>query len=303
MGLAGLILPELKYLNRYLSYQLMPRIKNKVFRYPCDLLKTVNAVNITLILIMGRFALPWYGFTIRRFLISHTIATWAQISLQDAASPIMEELIYFHDHTLVILALIITVVFYALTSLLNNTFTNRFLLESQEIETAWTVIPIVILIFLALPSLRLLYLMDEINDPDITIKATGHQWYWSYEYTDFEHDISFDSYMVPDKYLQSSHEPRLLETDTRVVIPTHSPIRVLVTSDDVLHAWAVPALGVKIDAVPGRLNQINFYVPRSGVFYGQCSEICGALHSFMPIVLESVPLLEFENWLLHTLED
>ncbi|YP_337796.1 cytochrome c oxidase subunit II (mitochondrion) [Saccoglossus kowalevskii] len=224
------------------------------------------------------------------------MATWAQISLQDAASPIMEELIYFHDHTLIILTLIITVVFYVLASLLHNTFTNRFLLESQQIETAWTLIPAIILIFIALPSLRLLYLMDEINDPHLTIKATGHQWYWSYEYTDYESDdLSFDAYMIPTSDLEP-WEPRLLETDARIIAPTHSPIRILVTSDDVLHSWTIPALGLKMDAIPGRLNQITFYAPRSGVFYGQCSEICGANHSFMPIVLETVPLEEFEAW-------
>ena len=206
----------------------------------------------------------------------------------------MEELIYFHDHALVILTLITIIVFYGLISIITNTFTNRFLLESHHIETIWTVIPAIILIFLALPSLRLLYIMDELNDPHLTIKAIGHQWYWSYEYTDYQ-DLEFDSYMVPTQDLNPG-QPRLLEVDNRLVAPTHSPVRVLTTSADVLHSWAIPALGLKMDAVPGRLNQLSFLTPRSGVFYGQCSEICGANHSFMPIVLESVPLNVFETW-------
>nr|YP_009543754.1 cytochrome c oxidase subunit II [Schizocardium brasiliense]AXY64141.1 cytochrome c oxidase subunit 2 [Schizocardium brasiliense] len=206
----------------------------------------------------------------------------------------MEELIYFHDHALVILTLITIIVFYGLISIITNTFTNRFLLESHHIETIWTVIPAIILIFLALPSLRLLYIMDELNDPHLTIKAIGHQWYWSYEYTDYQ-DLEFDSYMVPTQDLNPG-QPRLLEVDNRLVAPTHSPVRVLTTSADVLHSWAIPALGLKMDAVPGRLNQLSFLTPRSGVFYGQCSEICGANHSFMPIVLESVPLNVFEDW-------
>nr|YP_003457177.1 cytochrome c oxidase subunit II [Balanoglossus clavigerus]CBH40138.1 cytochrome oxidase subunit II [Balanoglossus clavigerus] len=228
------------------------------------------------------------------------MATWAQLGFQDAASPIMEELIYFHDHALVILTLVTIIVFYGLISLITNSFTNRFLLEGQEVETIWTIIPAIILIFLALPSLRLLYLMDEINDPHLTIKAIGHQWYWSYEYTDYQ-DLEFDSYMVPTQDLVPG-QPRLLEVDNRLVAPTHSPVRVLVTSADVLHSWAIPALGLKMDAVPGRLNQVTFFAPRSGVFYGQCSEICGANHSFMPIVLESVPLLYFENWVSSLVE-
>ena len=212
----------------------------------------------------------------------------------------MEELIYFHDHALIILTLVTIVVFYALVSLMFNSFTHRFLLEGQEIEAIWTVIPAIILIFLALPSLRLLYLMDEINDPHLTIKAIGHQWYWNYQYTDYQ-NLEFDSYMIPTQDLLPG-QPRLLEVDNRLVTPTHSPIRVLVTSADVLHSWAIPSLGLKMDAVPGRLNQVTFYAPRSGIFYGQCSEICGANHSFMPIVLESVPISIFENWTTSLIE-
>ena len=228
------------------------------------------------------------------------MSLWGQWGFQDAASPLMEELIFFHDHAMMILVIIISVVGYAAFSLILNTYTCRSLVEGQEIETIWTIIPAIILIFLALPSLRLLYLLDEVGDCSLTVKSIGHQWYWSYEYSDFL-NIEFDSYMVPTNELESG-DFRLLEVDHRVVLPTQTDIRVLVTSADVIHSWTVPSLGVKADAVPGRLNQLAFYVKYPGVFYGQCSEICGANHSFMPIVVEAVPLKNFMEWVVHVSE-
>nr|YP_009510161.1 cytochrome c oxidase subunit II [Oreonectes daqikongensis]YP_010745312.1 cytochrome c oxidase subunit II [Troglonectes daqikongensis]AXF80675.1 cytochrome c oxidase subunit II [Oreonectes daqikongensis]WET58894.1 cytochrome c oxidase subunit II [Troglonectes daqikongensis] len=224
-----------------------------------------------------------------------------QLGFQDAASPVMEELLHFHDHALMIVFLISTLVLYIIIAMVSTKLTNKYILDSQEIEIVWTVLPAVILVMIALPSLRILYLMDEINDPHLTIKAMGHQWYWSYEYTDYE-NLSFDSYMIPTQDLNPG-QFRLLETDHRMVIPMESPIRVLVSAEDVLHSWAIPSLGVKMDAVPGRLNQTAFIASRPGVFYGQCSEICGANHSFMPIVAEAVPLEHFENWSSLMLED
>nr|YP_007317683.1 cytochrome c oxidase subunit II [Hyporthodus octofasciatus]YP_010250084.1 cytochrome c oxidase subunit II [Cephalopholis miniata]YP_010463360.1 cytochrome c oxidase subunit II [Cephalopholis leopardus]YP_010463373.1 cytochrome c oxidase subunit II [Cephalopholis spiloparaea]QUJ09843.1 cytochrome c oxidase subunit II [Hyporthodus haifensis]AFN42740.1 cytochrome c oxidase subunit II [Hyporthodus octofasciatus]QTV20424.1 cytochrome c oxidase subunit II [Cephalopholis miniata]UUK29336.1 cytoc len=224
-----------------------------------------------------------------------------QLGLQDAASPVMEELLHFHDHALMIVFLISTLVLYIIVAMVSTKLTNKYILDSQEIEIIWTILPAVILILIALPSLRILYLMDEINDPHITIKAMGHQWYWSYEYTDYE-DLGFDSYMIPTQDLTPG-QFRLLEADHRMVVPLDSPVRVLVSAEDVLHSWAVPALGIKMDAVPGRLNQTAFVTSRPGVFYGQCSEICGANHSFMPIVVEVVPLEHFENWSSLMLQD
>nr|YP_010735535.1 cytochrome c oxidase subunit II [Epinephelus polyphekadion]AKP95091.1 cytochrome c oxidase subunit II [Epinephelus polyphekadion]WEL32303.1 cytochrome c oxidase subunit II [Epinephelus polyphekadion] len=224
-----------------------------------------------------------------------------QLGLQDAASPVMEELLHFHDHALMIVFLISTLVLYIIVAMVSTKLTNKYILDSQEIEIIWTILPAVILILIALPSLRILYLMDEINDPHITIKAMGHQWYWSYEYTDYE-DLGFDSYMIPTQDLTPG-QFRLLEADHRMVVPLDSPVRVLVSAEDVLHSWAVPALGIKMDAVPGRLNQTAFVTSRPGVFYGQCSEICGANHSFMPIVVEVVPLEHFENWSSFMLQD
>nr|YP_009117089.1 cytochrome c oxidase subunit II [Pelotretis flavilatus]AGI78927.1 cytochrome c oxidase subunit II [Pelotretis flavilatus] len=225
----------------------------------------------------------------------------SQLGFQDAASPLMEELLHFHDHALMIVFLISTLVLYMMTAMATAKFTDKLILDSQEIEIVWTLLPAIILILIALPSLRILYLMDEVDDPHLTIKAMGHQWYWSYEYTDYE-TLGFDSYMIPTQDLEPG-QFRLLEADHRMVIPMESPIRVLISAEDVLHSWTVPALGIKADAIPGRLNQTTFIVNRPGVFYGQCSEICGANHSFMPVVVESVPLEHFQDWSSKMIED
>lgn len=224
----------------------------------------------------------------------------SQLGFQDAASPIIEELLHFHDHTLIAVFLISTLVLYIITIIITTKLTNTNSMDAQEIEIVWTIIPAIILIIIALPSLRILYLMDEVNDPHLTIKAIGHQWYWSYEYTNYE-DLSFDSYIIPTNDLTPG-QFRLLEVDNRMVVPIESPTRLLVTAEDVLHSWAVPSLGVKTDAIPGRLHQTSFIATRPGVFYGQCSEICGANHSFIPIVVEAVPLADFENWSSSILE-
>nr|UPX88631.1 cytochrome c oxidase subunit II [Ptychoptera scutellaris] len=223
------------------------------------------------------------------------MATWSDLGLQNSASPLMEQLNFFHDHTLLILLMITILVGYMLFSLFFNTFTNRYLLSGQTIEVIWTILPAIVLMFIAMPSLRLLYLLDEVNDPALTLKTIGHQWYWSYEYSDFS-NLEFDSYMIPTTDLDTSGF-RLLDVDNRVILPMNTQIRILVTAADVLHSWTIPALGVKIDGTPGRLNQTNFLINRPGLFFGQCSEICGANHSFMPIVIESTPTNFFINWI------
>nr|AIT58417.1 cytochrome c oxidase subunit 2 [Coptotermes acinaciformis acinaciformis] len=222
------------------------------------------------------------------------MTTWLNMSLQDGASPIMEQLVFFHDHVLMIMLMITTTVSYMMITLIRNKQTSRFMLEGQMIETTWTIAPAIILVFIAMPSLRLLYLMDEVHNPSLTLKAVGHQWYWSYEYSDFT-KLEFDSYMIPQEEQQESTF-RLLDTDNRIVLPMNSPIRMIVTAADVLHSWTIPSLGVKTDATPGRLNQTSFSISRPGILYGQCSEICGAKHSFMPITIESVPAKYFINW-------
>nr|YP_010611035.1 cytochrome c oxidase subunit II [Histiotus montanus]WAQ70539.1 cytochrome c oxidase subunit II [Histiotus montanus]WAQ70591.1 cytochrome c oxidase subunit II [Histiotus montanus]WAQ70682.1 cytochrome c oxidase subunit II [Histiotus montanus] len=217
-----------------------------------------------------------------------------QLGLQDATSPIMEELLSFHDHALMIVFLISSLVLYIISLMLTTSLTHTNTMDAQEVETIWTILPAIILISIALPSLRILYMMDEINNPSVTIKTMGHQWYWSYEYTDYE-DLTFDSYMVPTNEL-SPGQLRLLEVDNRVVLPSELTIRMLISSEDVLHSWAIPSLGLKTDAIPGRLNQTTLLSTRPGLYYGQCSEICGSNHSFMPIVLEMIPLKFFEKW-------
>nr|AML25585.1 cytochrome c oxidase subunit II [Erotylidae sp. BMNH 1274392] len=228
------------------------------------------------------------------------MATWKTLLLQDSSSPLMEQLSFFHDHTLLVLVIITVLVGQLMISMLFNKFIHRFLLEGQTIEVIWTILPAITLIFIALPSLRLIYLLDEVNNPLVTIKSIGHQWYWSYEYSDFQ-NIEFDSYMIPVNEMKSFNF-RLLDVDNRVVIPFETQVRLLVTSADVIHSWTIPSLGVKIDATPGRLNQVSFSSNRSGLFYGQCSEICGANHSFMPIVIESISSKYFIKWISKMIE-
>nr|AAG00371.1 cytochrome c oxidase subunit II [Ateles paniscus] len=218
----------------------------------------------------------------------------AQLGLQNATSPIMEELIAFHDHTLMIIFLISSLVLYIISMMLTTKLTHTSTMNAQEIEMIWTILPAIILIMIALPSLRILYMTDEFNKPYLTLKAIGHQWYWSYEYSDYE-DLAFDSYIMPTYFLEPG-EFRLLEVDNRTTLPMEADIRMLISSQDVLHSWAVPSLGVKADAIPGRLNQAMLASMRPGLFYGQCSEICGSNHSFMPIVLEFIYFQDFEVW-------
>nr|QXE46432.1 cytochrome c oxidase subunit II [Cephalcia infumata] len=223
------------------------------------------------------------------------MATWNNMNLQDSASPMMEQLIYLHDHAFIIIIMIMSMVTYMSLTLLLNNLTNRFLLENQMIETIWTIIPSIILIFIAIPSLKLLYLIDEIYNPSMTLKVIGHQWYWKYEYSDFS-NIEFDSFMIPSNLLKMN-DFRLLDVDNRTILPMNIQIRVIVNAADVIHSWAVPSLGIKIDAIPGRLNQVSLLINRPGVYFGQCSEICGMNHSFMPISIESIPLNNFISWI------
>nr|UXW88406.1 cytochrome c oxidase subunit II [Afissula kambaitana] len=223
------------------------------------------------------------------------MATWKSSFLQDSSSYLLEQLSFFHDHTLLILTLITCLVGYILISLFFNKFNYRFLLEGQMIEMIWTILPAITLIFIALPSLKLIYIIDEIRNPLVTLKTIGHQWFWSYEYTDFS-NIEFDSYMIPTNNMNTFNF-RLLETDNRTILPYESQIRLLVTSTDVIHSWTIPSTGIKIDASPGRLNQMSFTLNRTGMFYGQCSEICGTNHSFMPITIESISPNMFMKWL------
>nr|AFI23489.1 cytochrome c oxidase subunit II [Peloridium hammoniorum] len=220
---------------------------------------------------------------------------WMNIYTQDSNSPLMEQLIFFHDHVMMIINMILIIITYFMINLLMNKFTNRFLIENQPLEILWTLMPIFILLFITFPSLKLLYLLDEIKVPVFTLKIMGHQWYWSYEYSDFS-NFEMDSYLKPQSN-PSIKDYRLLDVDNQIIAPLQTQIRIIISSYDVLHSWTIPSLGIKVDAIPGRLNQSSMFMKRPGLFFGQCSEICGLNHSFMPIVMQSVPLEEYMKWM------
>lgn len=232
-------------------------------------------------------------------------SSWG-IYFQDSATPQMEGLIELHDIIMYYLVIILFGVGWILFSIIYNYVSTRspishkYLNHGTLIELIWTITPAIILILIAFPSFKLLYLMDEINDPSMTIIAEGHQWYWSYQYPDFldsnDEFIEFDSYIIPDSDLEPG-SLRLLEVDNRVILPELTHIRILITSGDVIHSFACPSLGIKCDAYPGRLNEISIFINREGVYYGQCSEICGILHSSMPIAIEAISCSKFVNWL------
>ncbi|RHW30146.1 cytochrome c oxidase subunit II [Neobacillus notoginsengisoli] len=177
---------------------------------------------------------------------------------------------------------------------------HKYLNHGTLIELIWTITPALILTVIAFPSFRLLYLLDEVTSPTITIKVIGHQWYWSYEYSDYVTEtgqsVEFDSYMIPESDLELG-QLRLLDVDNKMMIPVDCHIRLIVTGADVIHSFAVPSLGLKIDAIPGRLNQSSILAERTGSFYGQCSEICGVWHGFMPIVVEAVSVQDYLSWI------
>ena len=220
-----------------------------------------------------------------------------QYGFQDSATPVLEGINSLHTEVMSYLVFIIIGVLYMILYIIykfkDAVFVHKYLTHGTLIEIVWTITPAFVLMVIAVPSLKLLYLTDEVIDPVITVKAIGHQWYWSYEYSDFYSPlqknkvIGFDSYMVPESDLNKG-EFRLLETDNNLFLPVDTHIRLLLSSGDVLHSWAVPSLGIKMDCVPGRLNQTSMYIKREGHYYGQCSEICGVQHAFMPIHVHAV---------------
>jgi cytochrome c oxidase subunit 2 len=223
-----------------------------------------------------------------------------QMRFQDPASPVMEQINSFHDFVLYIITAVVIFVLCLLAYTCIRFRKSRNPIPSTRshnilLEIIWTIIPVIILVIIAFPSINILYFMEKKFDPDLTLKVVGHQWYWEYEYPD--HQFSFDSYIIKDKDLQP-WQPRLLEVDNRVIVPVGAKVKVLITSYDVIHSWAVPALGIKTDAVPGRINETWFQITKPGVYYGQCSEICGIGHGFMPIAVEAVSKEEFDEWVL-----
>ncbi len=237
-------------------------------------------------------------------IINNDVPTPWGMYFQDSATPNQEGIIELHDNIMFYLVLILTLVSWVLYNIvrdgLRNPLPYKYILHGQTIEIIWTILPAVVLLVIAFPSFILLYLCDEVIAPAMTIKAIGLQWYWKYEYSDFINDngetIEYESYVIPDDLLEDG-QLRLLDTDTSIVAPVDTHIRFIVSAADVIHDFAIPSLGIKIDACPGRLNQVSALIEREGVFYGQCSELCGVAHSAMPIKLEVVSLPEFLEWI------
>ena len=230
-----------------------------------------------------------------------------QIGFQDAHSPTMERILSLND-ILFWLCIVISVFVMGLMVIIFIRFnrkrnpTPQKFTHNSLIEVIWTVVPVIILVAIAIPSFRLLYFMDRTSEAEMTIKAIGHQWYWTYEYPDLGEDISFDAVMLQEDELEEG-QLRLLETDESVVVPVDTTIRLLVTADDVIHAWTIPSFGIKIDAVPGRVNEGWFRVDAEGVYYGQCSELCGRDHGFMPIRVEAVSKEAYAEWAAYAQEE
>nr|YP_004062181.1 cytochrome c oxidase subunit 2 [Gracilariophila oryzoides]ADR03197.1 cytochrome c oxidase subunit 2 [Gracilariophila oryzoides]APC24920.1 cytochrome c oxidase subunit 2 [Gracilariophila oryzoides] len=253
---------------------------------------------------------PFLTFFFSSFLFNDTPENW-QLGFQDPATPIMEGIINLHHDLMYFICVIFIFVSWMLSRTLylfekTQNIIPSTLTHGTLIEIIWTVTPACILLIIAIPSFSLLYAMDEIISPAITIKTLGHQWYWSYEYSDYLNAdgefVIYDSYMIPEEDLDLG-QLRLLEVDNRMVVPVNTHIRVIVSASDVLHSWAIPSLGTKCDAIPGRLNQTSMFVKREGVYYGQCSEICGINHGFMPIVVEAVKLPNYITWISNKLSE
>ena len=224
-----------------------------------------------------------------------------QLSFQEPASQTMRDIVWFHDYMLLpiivaISAFVLFLMLYVMVRFRASRNPNPSkTTHNVAVEIIWTLVPCLILIVMAVPSFKILYKQDAIPQADITVKAIGYQWYWGYEYPD--ENIFFDSYMIETKDLKEN-EPRLLAVDNELVVPVNKVVKVMITANDVLHAWALPSFGVKRDAVPGRINETWFKAEKVGTYYGQCSELCGIKHAFMPIEVRVVTEEEYQEWLL-----
>lgn len=220
---------------------------------------------------------------------------WGQLNFQEGIAVIIELLNYFHDYIIMLLLLILSFVTYIFLYVVFSPYVDKYTIDSHVLETVWTVVPIFLLFFMAFPSLYLLYLIEDVSSSSLRVKVVGHQWYWEYQYCNSWLNYSFDSYMVYENTnLPLYHS---LDVDNRLVLPRIINIMFLVSSADVLHSWTVPTLGIKTDAIPGRINFLYTNVVNTGVYYGQCREICGSNHRFMPIVLEFVSINNYLDYL------
>jgi len=251
-------------------------------------------------------------FLLNRFITTCDAPEAWQLGFQDPATPAVEGMIFFHNYIMLFLIVIglftVWMLYKIIISFNEDTFrkAEKFT-HSSVLEIIWTILPAIVLLVIAIPSFTLLYSLDELIDPVVTLKIVGHQWYWSYEYSDYAtleggESLNFDSYIINTDDLTFGSF-RLLEVDNRIILPVNTHIRLLITAADVLHSWAVPSFGIKVDACPGRLSQASLFLKREGVYYGQCSEICGVNHGFMPIVVKGVSIETFIEWVSAKLEN
>ena len=255
---------------------------------------------------------------IEKMILLSDAPEYFQLRLQDPATSVMEGLLEFNKHLLFVITIIVVLVGWLVIATISNyeefnSNKSQSFFHSNELEIVWTSIPALTLLNLASPSFSLLYSMDEISAPEISVKIIGHQWFWSYEISDFdslltclnsEKSIKYTCYLLAEETIMQKNYLgffRLLETNKRVLLPSNTHLRLLITSVDVLHSWTIPSFGVKVDACPGRLNQINVFLKRVGMFFGQCSEICGVNHGFMPIVLLVVPSIQYHYFIVSKL--
>ena len=258
------------------------------------------------------FFIILFYFFFNKIIFCDASIDW-QLGMQEPSTPVAEGIICFHNYLMFFIVFICFLVFYLLFYIIkifsfyiSNSPKPSSFTDFNLLEIVWTLFPAVILLLLAIPSYSLLYSLDELIDPDVTLKIIGHQWYWTYEYSDFSNlsngeSINFDSYMViTNDLIKGSF--RLLEVDNRVVLPIKTHIRLLITAADVIHSWAVPSFGLKVDACPGRLSQASLFIKRDGLYFGQCSEICGINHAFMPVAVKSVFKNDFFNWVFYKIE-
>jgi cytochrome c oxidase subunit 2 len=267
--------------------------------------RLISWMGMTMIMIVTAFV----GLSISTPVYADAALPW-QRGFQDPATPIAEGIIRFHHDLMFVLIFVSAFVAWMRLRIVfhfhhTKTPVPSTVVHGTVIEIVWTLIPAFILVLIAIPSFALLYSVDESADPAMTVKVIGHQWYWSYEYSDYVKEdgssIAFDSYMLPDDELVPG-QLRLLEVDNRIARPVDTHVRLVITAADVLHCWTIPSFGVKLDACPGRLNQASLFITRPGVFFGQCSEICGVNHGFMPIAVEAMSLDHYVTWIQSQLE-
>lgn len=274
-------------------------------------MKKISNFNILSNTVISLFSITYFISSFVETAKADAPEAW-QTGFQDPATPYMEGMIEVYNFIMLFLIVVSVFILWMLYKISTSFVESKHpvaekFTHSSILEIVWTLIPAIILVIIAIPSFGLLYSLDELIDPTVTLKIVGHQWYWSYEYSDYAsleggESLNFDSYMIATDDLTKGAF-RLLEVDNRVVLPINTHIRLLITAADVLHSWAIPSFGIKVDACPGRLTQTSLFLKREGTYYGQCSEICGVNHGFMPIVVKGLPVDRYVTWVTAKLDN